>query len=353
MRRHGAAHAARVGLLARGLGARRSGMPDDLDEDELWESVGLVDNMDMADDSAMESLAMEVSGMAGRNRLLNNRLVNHASSRRLLEAARAFHSSSSAATQQQRESSSPQQQVPNPVELLRAATENAGSYKPQWVQPAQLVGRGRSGNAIQVGEGDRQNLAHLPSGAAEGRAIRTENALPRGDSAGLTNPSEQPESRRTFGFRVAFDHPSSDTGGNMGGGHLVGVTTSSFTAFGEQNSLQQSPFFWGIEDGGQKYEGSHQSSAPRGRRSYSSFRSEFVSREAPMNANNVLFGCREVVTVVCDYDSRTLTFWRNDSLLGTLITNLPRSGNLFPVAVPFNCGVTVAITSLEDDPLPL
>ena len=72
-----------------------------------------------------------------------------------------------------------------------------------------------------------------------------------------------------------------------------------------------------------------------------------------MNAAEVLFGSREVVTVVCDFECRTLTFWRDETLLGTLVTNLPRSSTLFPVVVPFNCGVTVAITGLDNDPLPL
>jgi hypothetical protein len=346
IRRHGAAYAARVGWIARGLGARR-GMQNELelDEEEFWESV--VDNMEMAAgdeaESAIESLAMEVSGMAGRNRLLNNtgRFANNASGRRLLEAARVF-------SQSNRESA-----APDTTELLRAATANAASYQPRWVNPSQLSTRGRSsGNDIQVGEGERQNLARLPSGAAEGRAIRAEEPLPRSEPFGAI-ASALPGPRRTFGFRVAFDHPSTETGGNMGGCHLLGVTTSSFTAYGEQNGLQQSPFFWGIEDGGQKYEGSQYNSARTSRRAYSSFRNDFVSQDAPLNAANVLFGCREVVTVVCDYESRTLTFWRDGTLLGSLVTNLPRSGNLFPVAVPFNGGVTVAITGLNEDPLPL
>jgi hypothetical protein len=308
-------------------------MPNELelDEEEFWESV--VDNMEMAAgdeaESAIESLAMEVSGMAGRNRLLNNtsgRFANNASGRRLLEAARVFSQSN--------------RDAPDTAELLRAATANAASYQPRWVNPSQLGTRGRSsGNDIQVGDG-------------EGRAIRAEEALPRSEPFGAIE-SVVPGPRRTFGFRVAFDHPSTETGGNMGGCHLLGVTTSSFTAYGEQNGLQQSPFFWGIEDGGQKYEGSQYNSARTSRRAYSSFRNDFVSQDAPLNAANVLFGCREVVTVVCDYESRTLTFWRDGILLGSLVTNLPRSGNLFPVAVPFNGGVTVAITGLNEDPLPL
>jgi hypothetical protein len=72
-----------------------------------------------------------------------------------------------------------------------------------------------------------------------------------------------------------------------------------------------------------------------------------------MNSADVLFGAREVVTVICDFEARTLTFWRDETLLGTLVTNLPRSGALYPVAVPFNCGVTVAITGMDNDPLPL
>ena len=89
----------------------------------------------------------------------------------------------------------------------------------------------------------------VPPDAGEGRAIRAEEALPRGDSFGSfslsspTNASQNRAWRRAFGFRVAFDHPTVETAGNMGGCYLVGVTTSSFTGYADQNGLQQSPFF--------------------------------------------------------------------------------------------------------------
>jgi hypothetical protein len=139
----------------------------------------------------------------------------------------------------------------------------------------------------------------------------------------------------------------------MGGSYLIGVTTASFSAYSEQNGLKQSPFFYGIEDHGQKYEGSihgrgASARAGRGGMTYST-----DVPEALMNDHSVLFGAREVITVVCDMENRTMTFWRDDILLGTLVTNLPRSGNLYPVAVPYNCGVTVAITGLDNCPLPL
>jgi hypothetical protein len=366
LRRAGAGYAARAGWLARGLGggggggARRGIMNDDfagLDDEDLWESV--VDGVEMAGDdpeNAMESLAMEVSGMASAARNARMESSRHsslesASRQRFLEAARAF-------SQANREI-----QRADPEELLRWATENAASYHPRWANPAQLVAsRARSGNGIEVGEGERQNLAHLPAGTGTGRAIRTDEPLPRGDSFGSfsfsspSNVSQDQRQRRAFGFRVAFDHPAREPGASMGGCYLIGVTTASFTAFGEQNGLQQSPFFWGIEDSSQKYEGSRYNPAGGrgGRRGpNSSHGVEISPQDAPMNSADVLFGAREVVTVVCDFEARTLTFWRDETLLGTLVTNLPRSGALYPVAVPFNCGVTVAITGMDNDPLPL
>jgi hypothetical protein len=55
--------------------------------------------------------------------------------------------------------------------------------------------------------------------------------------------------------------------------------------------------------------------------------------------------------VVVDMESRTLTFWRDDDILGTLVRNIPRSGALYPVAVPFNSGAIVAITGLDGSPV--
>lgn len=331
-------------------------MNDDLglDDEDLWESV--VDGVEMAGDdpeSAMESLAMEVSGMANaaRSRLENSSRQGLESSRqRFLEAARAF-------SQANREA-----QRSDPQELLRCATENAASYQPRWANPSQqMSARLRGGNGVEVVEEGRQNLAHLPPGAGQGRAVRADEPLPRGDGFGSfsmsppSNASQEQRQRRVFGFRVAFDHPTAEVTGSMGGCYLVGLTTSSFTGYNEQNGLQQSPFFWGIEDGGHKYEGSRYNQSARSSRRISSSNHaiKLGPQEARMNAHNVLFGSREVITVVCDFDSRTLTFWRDETLLGTLVSNLPRSGNLFPVVVPFNCGVTVAITGMDNDPIPL
>lgn len=334
-----------------------------LEDDDLWESV-MHGVGEMGHD--LEALAMDIGG----NSSARSRLVE-TSRLRFLEAARAF-------SQANRDA----QQTVDPEELLRAATANAASYQPHWANPTTLPGARsvRSANGIEVGDGvDRQNLAHLPVGAGEGRAIRADEPIPRGDSdsnafasfrmptvasnnhATASNQSDDSPRRRAFGFRVSFDHPTAAevTGANMGGCYLVGVTTSSFTAYGEQNGLQQSAFFWGIEDGGQKYEGSRHSSSrttqrrPPGAVGAAAYSVELEETEAPMNEHSVLFGAREVITCVCDLDCRTLTFWRDETLLGSLVTNLPRSGNLYPVAVPFNCGVTVAISGLDNDPLPL
>lgn len=220
-------------------------------------------------------------------------------------------------------------------------------------------------------------FAYLTSLPFLGLAVRAEPPIPRSDildpvrlpnsnGAGNMNNSignrPLPFHRKSFGFRVAFDHPTCDKGHNMGGCYLIGVTTSAFINYGELNGLQQSPYFWGIEDRGCKYEGPryHQSSrgaSGSGRRqsptSTTTYSRKIATDESPMNMFGVLFGSRDVVTVIADLESHTLTFWRDEILLGTLVHSLPKNGNLYPVAVPFNCGVTVAITGLDDDPLPM
>jgi hypothetical protein len=214
-----------------------------------------------------------------------------------------------------------------------------------------------------------------------------------------------PQQRRSriFGFRVAFDNPAkmdddtSQVGTDLGGCFLVGVTSSSFVSFTESSALQRSNLFWGIEDRGQIFEGTNHSDVrnnstntrPTQHQREENRRRPFArlldgsqggsvghaaavsasfsidigidepttggseSDIIPMNAHSVLFGLRDVVTVVCDLEHRSLTFWRNETLLGTIVSNLPRSGNLYPIVVPFNAGVTVAITAITVDPLPL
>ena len=342
MRRAG--YAARAGLFARGLGARGDFLGENGDIADLWGRV--VDGAGFAgeDHEAMAALAMEVSGQpVGRNR--------ESSRQRLLDAARTFNLSN-------REGAGAASAMTS-RELKQAATDNATSFSPKWISPSQIGGRvNTTGNGIQIGDGERQNVAHLPVGAGEGRPVRALEAVSRNiPISALVSPGQNQERRhrRTFGFRVAFDHPEHEAGSSLGGCYLVGVTTSSFSNFGERNGLQQSPLFWGVEDGGNKFEGSRYSShTARGSRpERSNYGAELGPGEAPLNEHGVLFGAREVVTVVIDVDSRAMTLWRDDEHLGTLVTNLPRGSGLYPIAVPFNAGSTVAITGMEGNPLTL
>jgi hypothetical protein len=310
-------------------------MEDALDEDDDFLEA-MVDNM--AAVAAVGDLDSRILGHA--------RLASASNGRRLLEAARAL-------TQPSRNP------APDSTLILRIATTNGPSYNPAWISPSDLVAsRGRRNQQfehIQVGEGEAQHVAYSQSVTGEGRAVRAETAIPRDVDESML--ASLPNPRRAFGFRVAFDLPSVETGGNMGGGHWIGVTTSAYTGYHEPNTLHKSPFFWGIEDSGQKCEGSSTSSsvaafraaAAGERRTLSSLASERI----PLNSANVLFGCRDVVTIVCDYESSTLTFWRNETLLGSLVSNLPSSVELYPVAVPFNSSASVAITGITEDPLSL
>jgi SPRY domain len=235
------------------------------------------------------------------------------------------------------------------------------------MNPSHIGGRMRTGNGIEVGEGDSQHVAYLPLGAGEGRALRAPEAFPRSapfasfsmttsSSSGTSGQERRP--RRVFGFKVAFEQPGIEEGERLGGNHLVGVTTTSFAAFSDKNALQQSPFFWGIEDNGRKYEGSrHHSVSQDHRRALSNYGAVLTSDVAPRGDDDVLFRCRQAITCVVDLESRTLTFWRDEDgerkLLSTVVTNLPRGGQLYPIVVPYKAGSTVAITGMIGDPLPL
>lgn len=278
--------AARAAWLARPRGGNANRLEDLEDEHELWESVvhGIGDEL--------------ILDGADRGRFVEN------TRQRFLDAARAFANRNSAESASNIE----------PDVLWESACNT--SYNPYWMT---------SGSSeIQVGEGqERRHLAHVPSGSGEGQAIRAESPLPR---------------NTTVGFRVAFEHPTAEaTGYNMGGCYLVGVTTSSFSAWNESKGLQNSPFFFGIEDGGLVYEGSS--------------RSRREAEAKTHNSHGVLFGSRDVVT--CITDGPTLSFWRDDTFLGTLVHSLPRSVALYPVVVPFNSEVTVAISNVDSDPRPM
>lgn len=147
--------------------------------------------------------------------------------------------------------------------------------------------------------------------------------------------------RECFGWKIVFEYTSRDVGKSMGGCYLVGVVSHKLSDYSER--LQDSNYFYGIEDGGRHYEGSKNASVSNGL--------QLSRKDAPRNSENVLFGNREVITVVADMKERNLTFWRDDKFLGTLIRNLPEDEDFYPVAAPFNSGVCVVISSLRDDPL--
>lgn len=242
---------------------------------------------------------------------------------------------------------------PEPPETLwQLAVENAEAYQPKWTISAQRGGRWQHNDDIELGA--LQNVARIADGVAEGRAVRASEPLPRTTHRNQRDYSDRASQgsyqRKVFGFRVVFDHPYRDPGTSLGDCYLVGVTTSSFSAYGERNGLLQSPYFWGVEDSGSQFEG------PRRRResrpASSAYGIELGPRDVPRNADNVLFGARETVSVVVDLDSRSMSFWRDGDFLGTLVRNLPRSGYLYPVVVPFNSGVTFAITGMDRSPLP-
>ena len=370
--------AAMSGVTAPGSGGGSAGSSGSDNDDDVEMALA---NAAEADDQAMAVLAMEVAGMSGASSGPGS-ARSISSSRAAAEAAAAAYAAAGLGPPSARSivdaaragllgSSGRDVEPLEPDELWRAAYTNGSIYQPKWMNPAEIGGRMRTANGIEVGDGDNQNVAYLPLGAGEGRALRAMEAFPRSapfssfsssvrESHGGSSASQNRRTRRIFGFRVAFEHPNREDGKSMGGCYLIGVTTGSFGSFGEKNALQSSQFFWGIEDSGKKYEGSRHHQGPRdGTRhgSGSDNAIELSVDEAPRNGDDVLFGSKEVITCVVDSEARSLTFWRDENgspvLLGTLVSNLPRAGQLYPIVAPYNAGSTVAITGMTGDPIPL
>lgn len=310
---------ARAAWMARGLlgrSGRTNGDPEDAllgEEADLWDTV--VREVEIERESIGRSIEGWPEGlgtMADRQRFLEARARSN-------EAAASLNMSTD--------------------ELWNTAVQR--NYAPTWTNTAGS-GSIRRATCMEIVS---PQICTVTEGGGVGRAIRAEPPISRssGDSPTGNN--------RIMGFRVAFDHPTSSEGQSMGGCYLVGVTTSSFSAYNESNALAQSPFFWGIEDGGNKYEGPRH--VRRGVRRQSPSYATELAPSVSRNTHGVIFGARDVVSVVCDMNSRTMCFWRNDTCLGPLVQGLPRTGSLFPVVVPFNARVTVAIGPLTQDLLPL
>ena len=296
-----------------GRGGRNNDGHDDalLEEDaELWDTV--VREVEIEREAIGRSLEGWPEGMGSSSR------------QRFLEARARSNDATAAASL-----------MMGPEELWNAALER--DYSPTWSNTSSS-GSSRRATCMEIVS---PQICTVTEGGGEGRAIRAEPPIPRDAS----------QNNRIFGFRVAFDHPTTSPGHSMGGCYLVGLTTSSFSAYNESNALAQAPFFWGIEDGGNKYEGPRH--ARRGARRQSPTYSTELGPSVSRNAHGVLFGARDVVSVVCDLNSRTVCFWRNDTYLGPLVQGLPRSGSLYPVVVPFNARVSAAIGPLSQDLLPV
>ncbi|OEU17094.1 hypothetical protein FRACYDRAFT_237502 [Fragilariopsis cylindrus CCMP1102] len=249
-----------------------------------------------------------------------------------------------------------------PDELLRAARDNDSVYQPKWMNPSQIGGRMRTGNGIEVGDGANQNVAYLPLGSGEGRALRALEAFPRSapfasfslsssTSSSLTSNNsvlsgasgQERKPRRVFGFKVAFAHPSKENGENLGGCYLIGVTNTSFSSFSEKNALQQSPFFFGIEDGGNKYEGtrSQSSTAREGIRSRrrSTYAVELREDEASRNDDGVLFGSRDSML---DYFAKKVPRKQNTRESSILKSATDDDGMpLLQLAITLGCSLSV------------
>ena len=295
----GRAGAAR--LLADHYGIVRGDFGDD--DDEMFEEDGLEIQfregmMGMDDEEQVAALALEVAGVAGAAR------IPGALSRR-----RRFQMGPAIPEQEDRDSAQPTEP---PETLWRLAMENAASYQPKWGTTTQHRGRIRTGYDVEIGTGHLQNVARMMDGVAEGRAIRASEPLPRPSHRSQRehndSPGQDEHQRKVYGFRVVFDHPYRDPGMSLGDCYLVGLTTSSFSQFGDRNGLLQSPHFWGIEDGGSYFEGARRRRGARPGAPSSGYGMETSAREAPRNADNVLFGSQETVTVVVDLENRHHVF---------------------------------------------
>jgi hypothetical protein len=303
----------------------------------MFDDDGLEIQMMGIDDEEQAIAALEAAGIAGAAR------IPGAMSRRRRMGERE---------EEQRN----EQPTEPPESLWRFAMDNAASYQPKWGSSTQHRGKMRVGQDIEVGSGDLQNVARTEDGVTEGRAVRASEPLPRAAHRSQRENSDSPgqvdRQRKVYGFRVVFDHPYRDVGMSLGDYYLIGLTTSSFSAFGERNGLLQSPYFWGIEDGGSCFEGARRRRGARPGAGSTNYGMETSSRDAPRNTDSVLFGSQETVTVIVDLENSTMSFWRDGDFIGTLVRNLPRSGYLYPVVVPFNAGVTFAITGMDGSPLP-
>eukprot|EP00592_Proboscia_alata_P009438 CAMPEP_0194361474 /NCGR_PEP_ID=MMETSP0174-20130528/9057_1 /TAXON_ID=216777 /ORGANISM="Proboscia alata, Strain PI-D3" /LENGTH=3162 /DNA_ID=CAMNT_0039133703 /DNA_START=62 /DNA_END=9550 /DNA_ORIENTATION=- len=206
----------------------------------------------------------------------------------------------------------------------------------------------------------------LPSPECSRRQLRINQGIRgRSSSSSDKNGSQQP----VYGWKIAFDYlGNSSKGAGLGGSCLIGITTKSFQV-NVDPTLHQSKLFWGIEDGGRKYEGNIS------KRYHQSSNAAFLSRSEmllsryhhPNTANEntrvasecssgALFNGGEAISIVVDLlessAGRSMYFFRNDGSLICTIGKLPKGLKFYPVvAISSQREVCVAITSLDCDPL--
>ena len=379
-------------LLRRSFFLRRRGLdiPRHLSPRQFLQrhaAAAAAEQADGLDDasSAVASLAMEVAGVSDPALMSSLRgrrdlLLRSQSTGVAAAAAAAAASSPSLGGPGSNSSAGSAGSAPQATaeDLLQRARESNVAYEPEWATAQELGFDEGSKYDIRVERNSYPNVAILPQGGSEGRPVRAREPLPQvNDSRNHSADGAEPPGRRLssltqslrshgrplqrhhmthherrkqpVGFRVSFSRPYRSKGTNMGGAYLVGVVSSGFSGFNERNVLQSSHHFWGIDDSGNKYEGPYSGHSSRGLRRIGPFRGMDVDVRGGRRPERVLFGSRDVITVLYDPGSRALSFWKDDVPMGTLVYGV-RSDVLYPVAVPFNCGVTVAITSISADP---
>jgi hypothetical protein len=124
-------------------------------------------------------------------------------------------------------------------------------------------------------------------------------------------------------------------GSSLNSCHCVGVVRADVPIedYDVQYKLRESNAWWGVEDGGEVYEGA-----------CGKTREETDAHADSLNANGRLFGSSDKICFAIDMDKGTMQFYRNGKALkGTKITGVPIDKPLYLFATPLDPGATVRI----------
>ena len=263
------------------------------------------------------------------------------------------------------------------VPLLSLAQENVGDFDPCWARNNNTT----SSTSSNASSGRPQPTARFYDSIYE-EGPNHVHLLAKGERV-VRAASHVPITTKVYGFRFAVDSLIT-TSGNGSNRFIIGLAPSPTSFHISDGAICLGPF-WGIDDKGHVIEsrldfiqsiisrGDHNialtSSSGNtliGHRTSSSNSTALIRGNVANILSDQSSSLRSIdtqrstsddgdnensVTIIIDNSSRLITFMKGELIIGSTTKPFPAASSLYPVALSYDVGSIIAITSVKNDPV--